>query len=816
MGVIDFAELSKLALASVETLLSEFLPGGKMEGQEYSAKNPTRADGKPGSFKVNVSTGLWSDFATSDGGNDLISLVAYLKKCSQGEAAKTLSASLGVTPKQPQKSKVTASYLYHDENGSPILKVDRVEPGKSSKKDFYQYHREKGKWKPGANGNFLLYNLPDVLSAQSVIWVEGEGKAEVIKKFGLCGTCIPGGAKGELSKKIKAELDRLKGKDVFVLPDFDEPGQAFAVAVAGYLRGKAQSVKIVLLPDLQPKGDVKNWAAVPGNDKEKFLDVINTASEFKPEQPETAAAVPVPAGRAGKRPRQQDTALVLLDLAAELPLFHDDTETAWVYLNCETIPLESNKFESWLTLQHLNTFESIPGSDAINLAIRALKSRAIYESECVNLFNRVAWHDGSILVDLGKGRAQQLTAAGHKTIEAPPLFRRWSHQQPHPDPLQEGDPFDFLKFCRVADADRVTVLVALITAFVPGIAQPLWDISGPEGSGKSSFSRLAKRVVDPSAAELQIMQPERETDFFLLLLQNYMVCLDNQSSLSGRTSDLLCGAATGTAVSQRQHYSNIDTVLLRLKNIVLMNGINPDLVSRADLRDRAFRIPLDRIPDDERQEERILMSEFNKALPSILGGVFATLSKALAIYPTVKLEKLPRLADFFRYAVAVAEALGGHGERFMADYAASKNTQREEFLSLNSLATALLKHMDGKALWETTVGEAWETLFDVAYPPEVDSNGNKSGKSRDQRKPKSDVSFPGKPQDMRRYLERLKVTLSDSGLIFQLMPRSRNGVPIIFTRTDQDSTPEQQPEQQIDAPVAEVIDVFLDMDDIPL
>lgn len=812
MGVIDFTALSTLALASVEPLLSEFLPGGKMEGQEYVIKNPTRADGKPGSFKVNVSTGLWSDFATSDGGNDLISLIAYLKKCSQGEAAKTLSIFLGVTPKQPQKSKVTASYIYHDEHGSPVLKIDRIEPGKSSNKDFYQYHREQGKWKPGANGNFLLYNLPDVLSAQLVIWVEGEGKSDVIKKFGLCGTCIPGGAKGDLSKKIKAELDRLKGKDVVVLPDNDEIGQAFAVAVAGYLQGKAQSVKIVLLPDLQPKGDVKNWAAIPSNDKEKFLEVINMAPEFKPEQAETGAAVPVPAGRAGKRPRQQDTALVLLDLAAELTLFHDDTETAWVYLNCETLPLESNKFESWLTLQHLNTLGSIPGSDAINMAIRALKSRAIYESECVNLFNRVAWHDGAILVDLGKGRAQRITATGHETIAAPPLFRRWSHQQPHPDPLTNGDPFEFLKFCRVADADRHTVLIALITAFIPGIAQPIWDISGPEGSGKSSFSRLAKRVVDPSAAELQIMQPERETDFFLLLLQNYMVCLDNQSSLSGRTSDLLCGAATGTAVSQRQHYSNIDTVLLRLKNIVLMNGINPDLVSRADLRDRAFRVPLDRIPEDERQEERVLMAEFNAALPGILGGVFTTLSKALAIYPSVKLEKLPRLADWYKFAFAVAESLGGHGERFMADYAASKNTQREESLSLNSLATALLKHMDDKIVWEATVEGAWKTLFDVAYPLEVDSNGNERGKSRDQRKPNTDKSFPGKPQDMRRFLERLKVTLYDSGLTFMFMPRKTAGVPIIFTRTDQGSTPEQQ----IDVPVVEVTGVFLDMDDIPL
>jgi len=47
-------------------------------------------------FKVNVKTGVWSDFATDDKGGDLISLFAYAREMSQGDAARELSGRLGL------------------------------------------------------------------------------------------------------------------------------------------------------------------------------------------------------------------------------------------------------------------------------------------------------------------------------------------------------------------------------------------------------------------------------------------------------------------------------------------------------------------------------------------------------------------------------------------------------------------------------------------------------------------------------------------------------------------------------------------------
>lgn len=93
---IAFDRINRAALARVREILARWLPEGRWEGHEYSARNPRRADHRAGSFKINSRTGAWSDFATGDRGGDLISLAAYLGGISQGEAARHLAAMLGV------------------------------------------------------------------------------------------------------------------------------------------------------------------------------------------------------------------------------------------------------------------------------------------------------------------------------------------------------------------------------------------------------------------------------------------------------------------------------------------------------------------------------------------------------------------------------------------------------------------------------------------------------------------------------------------------------------------------------------------------
>jgi hypothetical protein len=95
---IDFRCVNAAALAAMPALLQRWLPDGRQEGSEWTARNPRRADTNIGSFKVNVVTGRWADFATGDRGGDPISLAAYLGGLSQSEAARRLAECLGICP----------------------------------------------------------------------------------------------------------------------------------------------------------------------------------------------------------------------------------------------------------------------------------------------------------------------------------------------------------------------------------------------------------------------------------------------------------------------------------------------------------------------------------------------------------------------------------------------------------------------------------------------------------------------------------------------------------------------------------------------
>jgi hypothetical protein len=98
--IIEFEAVNRAALAMLPAILRRLLPDGKIQGHEYAARDPTRNDRHPGSFKINLRSGRWGDFATGDKGGDPVSLVAYLEGVSQGEAARLLGRMLGIDTRE--------------------------------------------------------------------------------------------------------------------------------------------------------------------------------------------------------------------------------------------------------------------------------------------------------------------------------------------------------------------------------------------------------------------------------------------------------------------------------------------------------------------------------------------------------------------------------------------------------------------------------------------------------------------------------------------------------------------------------------------
>ena len=94
--LIPFEEINRASLARAEDIVRRWLPDGRREGHEWVARNPRRADRRVGSFKVNLVTGKWGDFATGDVGGDLVSLAAFLFVMTQGEAGREVARMVGV------------------------------------------------------------------------------------------------------------------------------------------------------------------------------------------------------------------------------------------------------------------------------------------------------------------------------------------------------------------------------------------------------------------------------------------------------------------------------------------------------------------------------------------------------------------------------------------------------------------------------------------------------------------------------------------------------------------------------------------------
>jgi len=88
MTEIRFGEIAAAARLRLPDLVRRWLPDGRACGREYVPRNPTRNDRRLGSFKINLATGRWADFATGAKGGDAIALLAYLDGSDQARATR--------------------------------------------------------------------------------------------------------------------------------------------------------------------------------------------------------------------------------------------------------------------------------------------------------------------------------------------------------------------------------------------------------------------------------------------------------------------------------------------------------------------------------------------------------------------------------------------------------------------------------------------------------------------------------------------------------------------------------------------------------
>lgn len=97
----NFAQIKQRYRENPMAVLQQLVGQGKIEGSDYVALNPKRNDSRLGSFRIDIQTGRFYDFATGDRGGSVIDLAMFVYNCGIVEAAQRLESFFPFLARQP-------------------------------------------------------------------------------------------------------------------------------------------------------------------------------------------------------------------------------------------------------------------------------------------------------------------------------------------------------------------------------------------------------------------------------------------------------------------------------------------------------------------------------------------------------------------------------------------------------------------------------------------------------------------------------------------------------------------------------------------
>jgi hypothetical protein len=344
-----------------------------------------------------------------------------------------------------------------------------------------------------------------------------------------------------------------------------------------------------------------------------------------------------------------------------------------------------------------------------------LEAQAQFDGPQRNVSVRLAEQDGLIYLDLADEfwRCIEIGANGWRIAEDPPVrFRRSAGMQPLPLPLRGGSIESLAPFLNLASENDFVLIVAwLLGALRAGGPYPVLAIAGEQGSAKTVLSKLLRALIDPSVAPVRAL-PRDERELFIAASHSHVLAFDNLSGLPPRLSDTLCRLTSGGAFSTRRLFTDQDEILFAAARPVILNGIE-DIVTRPDLADRALMLMLAPIAERHRQPETALWREFELARPHILGALLDAAAHGLQMLPQVRLQRLPRMADFALWATACESAFRPAGTLEIA-YSNNRRDAIESIVDADPVAARVREIMADRAQWTGSASDLWQAGTNVA------------------------------------------------------------------------------------------------------
>lgn len=457
----------------------------------------------------------------------------------------------------------------------------------------------------------------------------------------------------------------------------------------------------------------------------------------------------------------------VITLASDVRLFSCSTDGGQAYGSVtidgrrETWRLGSTPMRGFLAHRYYRNYGKAPGRSAIDDAISVLSGQALHANAAEPVDLRVAEADSTLYVDLADPARHvvAVTPDGWTITQTHPInFVRPSAMAPLPTPEHGGDLDALRKFVNVeTDSDWRLLVTWLICTYHPRGPYVLLSISGGQGSAKSTLSEFLKLLTDPDQAKPR-SAPRNPRDLAIAAQGNHVLALDNLSTFSREMSDALCRLSTGGAFATRRLYSDDEETLFNATRPVILNGI-PDLLGQPDLLDRAIHFMLPRIDESERKDLERLRAEFMAARPLIFGAILDALVGVLRHLPGVRIEKLPRMADFSRWGAALEMHLGRTQGEFLRAYADNRRATSLVALDENVLVKPikfLLKLNHG--LFEGSASSLLHALSRLPYTWIQELRRN--------------PDWPKKPNRLSAELQRIGPYLAETGIRFT---RGRDG-----------------------------------------
>lgn len=399
-----------------------------------------------------------------------------------------------------------------------------------------------------------------------------------------------------------------------------------------------------------------------------------------------------------------------------------------------------------------------PSGTAVTDALSIISGIALWEGEEIVLSTRVAWNRKDVVYDMSNPQQESvvITSEGWKIKQCrEPMFKRFAHQLAQTTPVHGGDINKIFESVNVAEEDKLMTLVHLVSSLVPGIPHPAPSICGEQGTAKSTASKVFKLLVDPSEIDTATM-PVNEDRMHQMLSKHHYLIFDNVSWIQDWQSDVFCRAVTGQATALRKLYTDDDDHIFKYKMCVGFNGITY-LATRSDLLDRSFMLRLVPITDACRLPEDEVDKIFESNRGEILGGMLDALSRAIKIYPDIKLEKLPRMADFTKWGCAISEGLGYTTEEFLSVYYTKIEESNMSAIEANPVAELIVELMGTRDVWTGSATELYNILLDI-----LSSSGARA----------ESVKGLTSPRSLGKIHDRLSPNLRKIGIDWRIMPRT--------------------------------------------